>query len=76
MYFPLFVGGGGGGYVFVFVLVCITLCPFYFCNDLAEEERAGCFAILVLLMSCYCKFPVALPCCALGWSAVCDCGIS
>ena len=24
----------------VFVLECITLCPFYFCNHLEEEERA------------------------------------
>ena len=27
-------------------------------------------------MSCYCKYPVALPDCAEGRSAVCDCGIS
>ena len=32
----------------VFVLVCITLCPFYVCNNLDEEERAGCFAFIVL----------------------------
>ena len=35
MYLPLFV---------VFVLVYNTLCPFWFCNHLDEEERAGCFA--------------------------------
>ena len=45
-------GGGGGGSAFVFVFVCITLCPFYFCNYLEEEERAGCFAFIVLRMSC------------------------
>ena len=45
-------------------------------NHLEEEERAGCFAILVLQMSCYCKCSVALPHSAVGWSAVCDCGIS
>ena len=22
----------------------VTLCPFYFCNQLDGEERAGCFA--------------------------------
>ena len=22
----------------------VTLCPFYFCNHLNSEERAGCFA--------------------------------
>ena len=59
----------------VFVLVCIALCPFQFCN-LDVEERAGCFAFIVLRMSCYCKCSVALPHGAMGWSAVCDCGIS
>ena len=38
--------------MFVFVLVCITLCPFYFCNPLEEEEIAGSFAIIVLQMYC------------------------
>ena len=33
--------------MFVFVLLCITLCPFLFCNHLEEEEKAGCFAIIV-----------------------------
>ena len=27
-----------------FVLACITLCPYYVCNHLDEEERAACFA--------------------------------
>ena len=39
--------------MFAFVLLCITLCPFWFCNHLEEEERAGCFAFIVLRMSCY-----------------------
>ena len=34
------------------------------------------FAFIVFLMSCYFKCSVALPQSALGWSAVCDCGIS
>ena len=38
-----------GSSVFVFVLLCITLCPFYFCNHLEEEEKAGCFAIITLV---------------------------
>ena len=29
-------------------------------NHLEEEERAGCFALIVLRMSCYCKCSVAL----------------
>ena len=41
-----------------------------------EEERAGCFAFIVFQMSCYCKCFVALRHGAVGWSAVCDCGIS
>ena len=46
------------------------------CNHLDEEERAGCFAFIVFQMSCYCKCVVALPHDAVGWCAVCDCGIS
>ena len=52
--------------MFVFVFVCITLCPFLFCNHLEEEERAGCFAFVVLRMSCYCICSVALPYGAVG----------
>ena len=40
------------------------------------RERAGCFAFIVFSMSCYCERPVALSHGAVGWSAVCDCGIS
>ena len=64
------------GYVFVFVLLCITLCPFYFCNHLEEEERAGCFAFIDLQMSCYCICSVTLPHGAVGCSALTVCGIS
>ena len=44
------------------------------CNHLDGEERAGCFALIVFLVShdCY----VALSCGATGLSAVRDCGIS
>ena len=31
-------------------LLCITLCPLQFCNHFEEEEKAGCFAIIVLQM--------------------------
>ena len=37
---------------------------------------AGCFAFIVLRMSCYCKCSVALPNGAVCRSALCDCGIS
>ena len=33
--------------MFVFVLLCITLCPYYFCNHLKEEEKAGCSLLLL-----------------------------
>ena len=58
------------------VLVCITFCPFYFCNHLEEEERTGCFAFIVLRMFCYCTCSVTPPHIAVGWSTVCDCGVS
>ena len=32
-----------------------------FCNHLEEEEKAGCFAIIVLQIYCYYKCSVALP---------------
>ena len=44
-----------------------------FCNHLDGEERAGCFALFVFLVSRDCC--MALPGDALGLSAVCDCGI-
>ena len=64
-----------GSSVFVFVLIYITLCPFKFCYHLGEEKKAGCFAIIDLHMYCYYKWSVALLHGAIGWSAVCDCGI-
>ena len=57
-------------------MLCCTnkLCPFQFYNRLDGDERAGCFAQFVFLVSRDCC--VALPCGAMGLSAVCDCGIS
>ena len=34
--------------------LCITKCPFQFCNRLDGEERAGCFTLIVLVVSCDC----------------------
>ena len=28
-----------------YVLLCVTLCPFWFCNRLDREERAGSFTL-------------------------------
>ena len=46
-----------------------------FCNHLEEEEKTGCFAIIVLQVYCYYKCSVVLPHGAVGWPAVYDCGI-
>ena len=43
------VGGAGGGSLFYDQILVLL---FYFCNPLAEEERAGCFTIIVFLLSC------------------------
>ena len=32
--------------------LCITSCVFWFCNYIDEEERAGCFDLIVFPMSC------------------------
>ena len=54
----------------VFVLSCISLCSFYFCKHLDEEENDSCFALIVFLVSCDCKCSVPLPHDAVGRSAV------
>ena len=54
----------------------LVLLALSFCNHLEEEERAGYFAFIVLLMSRNCKCSVTLPHGAMGWTAVCDCSIS
>ena len=56
--------------MFVFVLLRITLCPFWFCSHLEEEEKAGCFPIIVLHMYCHYKCSVVLPHGAVDWSAI------
>ena len=40
------------------------------------EVRAGCFTLIVFLLLCGCLCSVSLPHGAVGWSAVCECGIS
>ena len=67
MYFPLFVG-----------VLCLSLfCYALLCvHSSEEEEKAGCFAIIVLQMYCYYNCSVALPHGAVGRSSVFDCGIS
>ena len=52
---------------FVYILVS---------NPIKEEGKAGFFAIIVLQMYCYYNCSVSFPHGAVGWSAVCECGIS
>ena len=71
--FPLVVG-----VLCLSLFCCILLC---FLSSFAiilkrKREKAGFFACIALWMSCYCKCSVTLPHSAVGWSAVCDCGIS
>ena len=48
---------------------------FLVCNHL-EEGRAGCFTLIVSLMSCDCWYSVVLLPNAVGWYAVSNCAIS
>ena len=52
-----------------YALVCATLCPFWFCNHLDGEEKAGGFAMFVFLLSREC-------CGAMDLSVVYECDIS
>ena len=54
-----------------------TLCRTSFAIILKRERERELVALLLLVrMFCYCKCSVTLPHGAVGWSAVCDCGIS
>ena len=56
-----------------FVIIQYLMC----CNHLGvEEERAGCFILLVFPMSCDCCDSVVLVHDAMGLYAVCECGTS
>ena len=56
--------------------VVLYIVSFWFCNHLEGEERAGCFPLTVFLMSCVSQCSGALSHGCVGWSALCDCGIS
>ena len=71
MYFPLFMG-----VLYLSLFGMHYFVSFLVFNHLEEEARAGCFAFVVLRMSCYCICSVALPYGVVGWYAVCDCDIS
>ena len=65
--FPLVVGILSLS-LFCYPMLCVLSS---FVNQLEGEETAGCFAFIVLRMSCYCKCSVTLPQGAAGWFAVC-----
>ena len=68
IYLPLYLNGQGGRKVMVQYKLGT--------DHLEEEEKAGCFDVIVFQMNCYYKCSVALPHGAVVWSEVCDCGIS
>ena len=72
MYFPLIVGVLCL-FLFWYALLCVLSSSEIILMGM--REMVG-FAFILLPMSCYCKCPMALPHGAVGWSAVCDCGIS
>ena len=65
------------GPIVVLCVCCELLCVFSsFCYHFDGEERVGCLPLFVFLMSCDCYCSVALHNDAVGWSALCDCGIA
>ena len=58
----------------LFAVHCFV--SFSFCNHLYGKERASCCTLIVFLMSFDCKVFVTLLRGAVGWSAVCNWGIS
>ena len=69
MCFPLVMGT-----LRLSLFCCALLCVFV----VLQSSKRGrvCFPFIALRMSCYCICSVNLPHGAVGWSAVCDCGIS
>ena len=63
------------GFVIGPCFVMQYLLSFLFCNNLAEEERAGCFTFIAFLLPCGCYCSLSLPHSAVVRSAVCDCSI-
>ena len=59
--------------LFCFVLLCVLSS---FAIILKRKRELVALLFIVLRMSCYCECYVTLPHGTVGWSAVCDCGIS
>ena len=58
---------------FWYALLCVL---FSFAIILKGKRELVICSFVVLRMSYYCKYYVALPYGAVGWSAACDCGIT
>ena len=67
MHFSLLVG------VMCLVLTCYALLYVHSSFTIILRRKRK---LVALLLSCYCKYSVALPHGAMDWSAGCDCGIS
>ena len=61
-----------GDFVLRLCSVVNCLVSFRFCIRLGGKETAGCFALVVFLVSCGCWCSVALPRGAVTWSVVCS----
>ena len=62
--------GEWDGLYWVLVLYCSPLCSFWFCNHLADGEKAWCLALVMFLLSCGYLCYVSLPRGAIGWSVI------
>ena len=65
--------GGGGGVLCWSLFWYALLYVFSSFAIILTRKRE---LVTLLLLSCYCMCPVALPHGAVGWSAVSDCGLS
>ena len=70
MYFQMFVG------VLFLSLFCYVLLRVHSSFAIILKWKRKLVALLLLQMYCYYKSSVALSHSAMGWSAVCDCGVS
>ena len=57
------------------VLLCSSNLFWGICHHLTEEERAGCYTLIVFPLFCFCKCHVPLLGNTVGCYAVHDCGI-
>ena len=49
---------------------------YFVSSPVLQSARAGCFTLIVFMVSCECKCSVTFLHGAVSWTAVCDCSIS